>query len=154
MVSLIRGENDFFVKTPYTFANMERLKVFIERWYRPLFLTFLAAIVGISFELGRTTTTTASAHGVVFSCDKNVLDTLSMQPLLNMTAVADSIPKKEIIATVADSSGAHNFLASKNGTKYYPVGCGAASRIKEENKVWFDTEQDAQLQGYTRTTAC
>ena len=32
------------------------------------------------------------------------------------------------------------FLASVNGSKYYPKNCPAASRIKEENRIWFSTQ--------------
>lgn len=51
-------------------------------------------------------------------------------------------------------SDTKSFVASKTGTKYYPAGCGGISRIKEENKVYFATEKDAQDKGYTRTDTC
>lgn len=46
------------------------------------------------------------------------------------------------------------FVASKNGTKYYPSDCSGADRIKPENTVWFATEADAQKAGYERTVTC
>lgn len=46
------------------------------------------------------------------------------------------------------------FVASSGGTKYYPIGCGSVSRIKEENRVYFVTEDEAKTTGYDRTTAC
>lgn len=46
------------------------------------------------------------------------------------------------------------FLASKNGTKYYPKDCGGASRIKEENRVWFAIEDEAKAAGYERASGC
>lgn len=46
------------------------------------------------------------------------------------------------------------FVASTGGTKYYPIGCGSVSRIKEENRVYFVTEDEAKAAGYDRTTAC
>lgn len=47
-----------------------------------------------------------------------------------------------------------NFVASKNGTKYYPKGCSGIDRINVENRVYFATEQQAQEKGYTRTSTC
>lgn len=47
-----------------------------------------------------------------------------------------------------------NFVASKTGTKYYPPDCGTANRIKEENKIYFSTEQEAQEKGFERTSTC
>lgn len=49
---------------------------------------------------------------------------------------------------------AGSFVASVNGTKYYPVGCSSAGRISDGNKVWFDSEQQAEAQGYTKATNC
>ena len=41
------------------------------------------------------------------------------------------------------------FVASRNGTKYYWPWCSWADRIKEENKVWFNSEKDAQTAGFS-----
>ena len=47
-----------------------------------------------------------------------------------------------------------NFLASINGKAYYPKDCSAANRIKEENRIWFDTKEEAELQGYQPAQNC
>lgn len=62
-------------------------------------------------------------------------------------------PEKESAGTAQASTG-KNFVASKTGTKYYPSDCGSVSRIKEENRVYFGTEDEAKDKGYERTTAC
>ncbi len=46
------------------------------------------------------------------------------------------------------------YVASKNGTKYYLPSCSGAGRIKDENKVWFQTVEDAVAAGYTPANAC
>lgn len=46
------------------------------------------------------------------------------------------------------------YIASKNGTKYYPADCSGASRIKEANRVYFTTEAEAVQAGYTRAQNC
>ena len=50
------------------------------------------------------------------------------------------------------NSGA--FTASKNGKKYYPAGCAGASRIKNENKVYFATSAQAVAAGYSLAAGC
>ena len=50
------------------------------------------------------------------------------------------------------SSG--TYVASKSGTKFYPVGCSAAGRIKEGNRVYFATMAEAQAAGYSAATNC
>jgi len=47
-----------------------------------------------------------------------------------------------------------NFLASINGKIYYPKDCAAANRIKEENRIWFNTKEEAEAQGYKPTQNC
>jgi hypothetical protein len=46
------------------------------------------------------------------------------------------------------------YVASKNGTKYYPKGCSGAKRIKEENRVFFATASKAESEGYTLASGC
>lgn len=46
----------------------------------------------------------------------------------------------------ARSAGA--FVASAKGEKYYHPDCPEVRRIKEENLVWFETEEEARSSGY------
>lgn len=47
-----------------------------------------------------------------------------------------------------------NFVASISGTKYHLPTCSGAKRIKEENKIWFSTKEDAELSGYDPAGNC
>lgn len=57
-------------------------------------------------------------------------------------------------SAVADSSSLGAFVASKNGTKFYPADCSYADRILDANKVWFETQDDAVAAGYEASTQC
>jgi len=46
------------------------------------------------------------------------------------------------------------YVGSKNGTKYHLPWCGSAKSIKEENKVWFATKEEAAAAGYTPAANC
>ncbi|MCX6731907.1 MAG: hypothetical protein NTX55_02905 [Candidatus Parcubacteria bacterium] len=46
------------------------------------------------------------------------------------------------------------FVASKNGTKYHYPWCSGAQSIKEENKIWFSTAEEAQKAGYSPASNC
>lgn len=46
------------------------------------------------------------------------------------------------------------YVASKTGTKYHLPTCAGAKQIKEENKVWFSTKEEAEAAGYTPATNC
>lgn len=47
-----------------------------------------------------------------------------------------------------------NFVASINGKAYYPKGCKSANVIKEENRVWFESAEEAEGEGYARAKNC
>ena len=53
-------------------------------------------------------------------------------------------------ATVAQGK----YVASKSGSKYHLPWCAGAKRIKEENKVWFDTAEAAKAAGYSPAANC
>lgn len=79
-----------------------------------------------------------------------IIDELTASSTLNIFgSVSQSLG-----AAVGQGSGTANinikgmFVASKNGTKYYWPWCSWAERIKEENKVWFNSEKDAQAAGF------
>ncbi len=45
-------------------------------------------------------------------------------------------------------------VASKSGTKYYYSWCSGVNRIKEENKIWFDSTEEARARGLTPASGC
>ncbi len=73
----------------------------------------------------------------------------------NMFNEFDELPAVEEGSNTQNQSvGQKNFVASKSGEKYYPIDCGSVSRIKEENKVFFATAQEAESKGYERSATC
>lgn len=69
-------------------------------------------------------------------------------------AVSTGLPRAPVSKAVSTAPSSGGFVASKNGTKYYLPSCGGAGRIKEENKVWFTTKEDAEASGYTPASNC
>lgn len=47
-----------------------------------------------------------------------------------------------------------NFVASKNGEYYYPLGCAAANRIKDANKIFFSSKEAAEQKGLKPSAYC
>ncbi len=52
------------------------------------------------------------------------------------------------------TSQAGAFFASNKGTKYYPLGCSAGQNIKKENRIYFETGEEAEASGYTLSASC
>ncbi|QQG45280.1 MAG: hypothetical protein HYW89_04775 [Candidatus Sungiibacteriota bacterium] len=46
------------------------------------------------------------------------------------------------------------YVASKSGTAYHYPWCPGALKIKEENKIWFDTKEEAEKAGYKPAGNC
>ncbi len=45
-------------------------------------------------------------------------------------------------------------VASKNGAKYHYPWCAGAQSIKEENKIYFSSTEEARKAGYTPASNC
>lgn len=45
-------------------------------------------------------------------------------------------------------------VASKNGSKYHLLTCSGAHTIKEENKIYFNSIEEAKAAGYTPAANC
>jgi hypothetical protein len=65
--------------------------------------------------------------------------------------------KREVLtqpAAVSEAMPKQGFVASRTGSKYYLATCSGAKRIKEENKVWFGSREEAERAGYTKASGC
>ncbi len=56
-------------------------------------------------------------------------------------------------APTADATSGQ-YVASKNGSKYYLPSCSGADRITDANKVWFATKDAAIAAGYAPASNC
>lgn len=46
------------------------------------------------------------------------------------------------------------YVASKSGKKYHLPWCSGALTIKDSNKIWFDTKEEAEASGYSPASNC
>lgn len=46
------------------------------------------------------------------------------------------------------------FVASRSSTYFHYPWCPGAQRIKEENKIWFQTKEEAESRGYKPASNC
>jgi len=83
---------------------------------------------------------------------------LIIHPPGDVSAAALPVPWEDTAAaasgTVAAADVAHNFLASKNGTKYYLPSCSGAKKIAVQNQVWFATAAAAVAAGFEPAANC
>jgi hypothetical protein len=79
----------------------------------------------------------------------------AMQTQATNTAAAETKDQtSKGIEGRAAPNGAQTYVASKNGTKYHLLYCPGAKQIKETNKIYFSTKEEAQKAGYTPASNC
>ncbi|MFA5841163.1 MAG: hypothetical protein WC847_02745 [Candidatus Paceibacterota bacterium] len=123
---------------------MEKIKQFIESdTGKDIMIVIIVILVGLgSFELGRLSKGTNS-EGL-----KVIYPAVGDKQAAN---VIEAVPNKEIPAS--NNSG-KTFFASSRGTKYYTTSCSAGKTIKQENRVYFTTGEEAVQAGYVLSSAC
>ncbi len=110
----------------------------------------LLVSVGVgSFFLGRAST--GESFVVPTSQKAEVVDAQSPESEVPASrGVQDTLRSTEV--TNSQESGA--YVGSRNGTKYHLPWCSGAKRIKDENKIWFETKEEAERAGYTPAANC
>ncbi len=134
----------------------------VDRWVTG---TIAVLLVVVGFLAGRWTSLTTNATPIVFqdlpgatNVSNEDLLRLATEPTATERPAATPTPRTASVRgagtvtpdsrpTTPDSPlGA--FVASANGKKYYHPSCKEVRRIKEENLVWFDSEEEAKESGY------
>jgi len=46
------------------------------------------------------------------------------------------------------------FVGSRNSDVYHKPDCASAAKIKDENKIWFSSEEEAKSKGYRPSKSC
>ena len=103
---------------------------------------FMVLIAIISFGLGRLSGLETVNKNIEIEFPKG------QEASAFLGTFATTTPK----APITKTSG--NYLASKNGTKYYLPTCASSKRISSKNKIWFDTKSEAESAGYSPAENC
>ncbi len=132
-------------------AFVEKIKTWAgERRTTLIFIGILTLVAISSFYLGyiaRLETSDSTPEAL-----KPFENSLSVSEGDQVAGAGNTPTLSDLTTPLGASSG--SFIASKNGTKYYPVACASAKRIKDANKVFFTTAKDAEKEGYTLASGC
>ncbi|MBU0998706.1 hypothetical protein KKG24_00135 [Patescibacteria group bacterium] len=118
---------------------MEKIKQFLENEKgKDLLTVIIVILVGLgSFELGRLSSKENSFSGIKIEYpDQGINQAAS--PII--TQNSNSVGKI--------------FFASSKGSKYYTISCSAGKTIKQENRIYFTTGEEAQAAGYSLSSSC
>jgi hypothetical protein len=129
------------VKTPYLSIVPDLLQ---KRKVRETLLAgsvFLLA--GASFGLGRLSVDRPTP----LLCEE-------VSPAGSLREVTEEVTRESSQKETVQKTSEGNFVASQTGSAYYALWCAGASRIKQENKVFFTTKEEAEQAGYAPAKNC
>ncbi len=122
---------------------MQKIKEFIESEKgKDILIVIIVILVGLSsFELGRLSKGSDSS-GIKIEYPNQI----GNQP-------ASAILSQNYLSANTKTSR-KSFFASSKGNKYYSIGCSAGKTIRQENRVYFATGEEAQKAGYEPSSSC
>lgn len=119
----------------------EKVKAWIRANQGDLFTAAVVFLIGMAgFGLGRLSVSLPEKQPIMLEDPAGGSDRPSLTTSAPVTSMSDL------------NNGA--FVGSKSGSIYYAVWCPGASRIREENKVRFKTQEDAKAKGYRPAKNC
>ncbi len=125
-------------------------------WYKPLLTGLGVVLFGtLCFGLGRLSRIEESKPDLVIENDPTIAEPTGSP------VGAPNGPARQSLGVgggeagqVLGASAKGAYVASKNGTKYYLPNCSGVNRIKEENRIWFATVEQAKARGLTPAANC
>ena len=110
-----------------------------------LFVTAIIFLVGLaSFGLGRLSVLWLKKEPIV----------IENYELRSTNYGAENKQKETEKTAVVSEAIKGRYVASKSGTRYHFPWCSGAQRIKEDNKIWFETKEEAEKAGYKPALNC
>ena len=108
---------------------------------RELYLTAVIILVAtISFGLGR------------LSKIREEKTPITIENVATSTEIIANTTNSQRATLTVDANKI--FVASRNGKKYYYAWCDSAKVIKETNRIWFATKDEAEKSGYQPAANC
>ena len=132
---------------------MEKIKSFIQTEKgKDIMVMIIVILVGLcSFELGRLSKDTKNEGIQVEYPNEEVKQEANAISALSNSNI---LQNDKMSQTVNTNTSSKNFFASSRGSKYYSVGCSAGKSIKQENRIYFETKEEAERAGYALSSSC
>lgn len=124
----------------------EKINTFIKERKEDLLLVVVITLVGvISFGLGRLSAVLPRKTPLELH-ENTIKGPVRPYSGVSLEATA-AVP-------LGQSDPLGQYVASKNGTKYHLVTCPGTKQIKEENKIWFQSQKEARAAGFQPASNC
>jgi len=113
----------------------------VKRFQYDIYLgTCFALVAIISFNLGRAGL--FEPHSISYTQNANIYQAIDSGAVGISATPINKLDKRVVVSK------------SSTSMKYHFTWCASANKIKEENKVWFNTEAEAIAAGYSLAGNC
>lgn len=128
----------------------KKIKSWLEINQKDLFLAAIIILVSIiNFGLGRLSAIWPEKQPITFT--KNLESgSWNLEDKSKISEPTSKISNSKF--QILNSNG--RYVASKNSTFYHYPWCPGAQKIKEENKIWFQSKVEAEQKGYKPASNC
>ncbi len=134
---------------------LEKVKVWLKENQKDLYLTALVFLVSVaSFGLGRLSAIWPEKEPIRIDQVGEIGESFQPAPELDKTGTKNNSTKRSDSPVSSNSPFRSNYVASRNGSAYHYPWCPSAKKIKEENRIWFQTEEEARKAGYKPAGNC
>lgn len=119
--------------------KIKEIKTFLFKNDKVFYFILILLVSFSSFALGKLSALEKKNGGEIALCGRE-----------NFAASVISATENNPVANLKTGK----YVASKNSDKYHAPWCSGASRIKEENQIWFQTKEEAEQAGYSPASNC
>jgi len=129
---------------------MEKIKLFFESEKgKDILVIFIIILIGLaSFGMGRLSKSQNSGLRIEYEGQgANIINSMKEEDFLDADLSLNT--SRNLTKT---NSG--RFFASNRGSKYYSVGCSGGKTIKQENRIYFNTQEEIEAAGYELSSSC
>ena len=81
-------------------------------------------------------------------------DSGQFAPHIKIVNQSASVVNAALNASTTSPIAVGKYVGSRSGRSYYLPSCAGVKRIKEENKVWFTSAEEATTKGYHPAATC
>jgi len=122
---------------PHRCKILTKIIAFVKKYFWQVSFIFL--IITLSFSLG-----------IIIGA--NILARPPM--IIEKELLLDLETSLAEVETKNESLQEFSYVASSRGKYYYPINCSLANTLKEENKIYFKSKEEAESRGYIYNTRC
>jgi len=131
--------------------KLQKIKLFLtesERREKTLIIGIIFLVGIASFGLGRLSAFDAQKEPVKIEMNGN------LTPEVPQVKISGTEKKEAVLGAEIELKKGGFVVASKNGNKYHFPWCSGGKRILEENKIYFESTEEARAAGYEPAGNC